>query len=101
MDKILAVIGLNSPAALKRFLVMALGAVAVVVSPHLEKYGIPAPTDTQLEAFAAIISLYVLQSGYKSVVEAKVAGAKAAAEVDTVAKADDVLKAAAKEEVKP
>lgn len=100
LPKILAALKLDNPASLRRFVVLALGGLVVIVSPYAEKFGLPVPSETTIEVFAAIIVTYLLQSGMTSAAEAKAEGVKAAALVDTTAKADDVLKAAAKEEVK-
>lgn len=96
MQKLLAVMHLDNPASLKRFVVMVFSTLLVVLSPLLTKYGLPAPTDVQLEVFAGIVVTYLLQSGYGSVAAAKIEGAKAAEEVKTTAEADAVLKEASK-----
>lgn len=98
MAALLAFFHLDNPASMKRMIVLGLSAGLVAVGPLLAKYGVPQPSDVQLEVFAGIVVAYLAQSGANSIAASVVAGKAAAAEVkDTdVAKADAGIDAAIK-----
>lgn len=94
MTKLLEALHLDSPDSLKRFLVLVVSAVVVLLSPLLARFGLPVPDDTAIAAFVGLISVFLLQSGAKSIAAANAAGKVEAAKVDSVAKADAVIAAA-------
>ena len=96
MSKFLAAIHLDDPSSLKRFIVGGASALLVLLAPLLAKWGLPMPSDIQLETFAAIVSVFLLQSGANAIAQANAAGKAAAASIDTLVKADAVLSNAAK-----
>lgn len=90
MGKLLEAFHLDNPASLKRATAAGLGGIVVLLAPLLAKWGLPTPSDTQLELFAGIVATFVLQSGVNAGLQAKAAGETAAAKVQTV---DDAAKA--------
>lgn len=96
MTSLLAFLHLDDPASLKRALASALGFLTlVVVNPLLASKGLPTLSDANLEAAAAVLTSFILQSGLNSIQQKKsdamAAGDAAAAKVTTVAQADAAL----------
>lgn len=94
MNSVFAALHLNDPASLKRAFTVILTAVAFFVRPVLQARGVPMPSDEQMTALAGVVATYILQSGAKSIIEAHAEGKVAAAQVDSIAKADSVITAA-------
>ena len=77
MSGLLAALHLDSPDSLKRFLVTALGSLCVLaVNPLLQARGLPPVSDGTIEAVAALVAAFVLQSGAASAARS-IAAAKA------------------------
>ena len=93
MSSFLAALHLDDPASLKRFLVMLLGVLLMLLSPLLEKVGLPKPDDTQLALVASLLAGFILQSGAKSAVVAH-AEAVTATPAPTPSEAEKSLAAA-------
>ena len=92
MSGILEAMHLDDPASLKRAIALIVGALGVVGV----KVGMPQVDDNVLALIAGLVATYLAQSGANSVAAklaaAKGAGEVAAAKVDTVEKAAEVLK---------
>ena len=87
---------LDNPDSLKRSIAAFLGAVAVLaVNPVLAAKGLPPVSDATLEAFAALIVAFLLQSGANAAAAklsaAKAAGELAGSKVEPGAGADKIL----------
>ena len=96
VTKILAVFHLDDPASLKRFLLLVITAAVSLAAPWCASKGWPVPSDAVLETLAAVVAVFLLQSGIKSAAVAHgEAVAAAAAEVTTPEQAKAILDAAA------
>ena len=92
MDKALEVLHLDSPDSLKRFVVMVLGVLTLVlVNPLLAKAGIPPVSDSTIQAVAGAIVAYLLQSGLNSAAAARAAGVVEAAKIKSLDEAQAEL----------
>ena len=102
MTSLLAALHLDSPDSLKRALASGLGfIVLLLVNPFLQSKGLPTVSDGEIASAAAVLAVFIAQSGAKSIAAAKQAGADAAATVTTPEDAAKVLAAPATPEVKP
>lgn len=99
MTSLLATLHLDDPASLKRALASLFGfAVLVLVNPFLTAKGLPTISDANIEAAAAVLTGFIVQSGMNSIQakknEAVAVGDAAAAHISTVAQANAAIVAA-------